>query len=65
MIPMSRAMKGVDRVEGEDLFVLERGVTRGHGRKRRKTKYLKDIKNKISLLQTNNFHPSLGGRSLS
>ena len=49
LVAIYRTMKGMEGVDREDLFVWDEGPTRGHGKKLKKTRCLKDVK-KYSLL---------------
>ena len=44
LIAVFRAMKGLEKVDRDDLFVWNRRSTRAHGMKLRKTRCLRDIK---------------------
>lgn len=44
LIAVFRAMKGLEKVDREDLFVWDRSATRGHGKKLKKSRCLRDIK---------------------
>ena len=44
MIAMFRIMMGTERIDNKGLFLWDTGNTRGHGKKLRKTRCLKDVK---------------------
>ena len=41
---MYRGMKGIDKIDKRDLFVWDERDTRGHNKKLKKTRCLRDVK---------------------